>query len=73
MAGVVALALTARGIMVYEYSPEPYLISDKFCAIGSGAQAALAVMHMGYTTREAVKVAAKIDPYTGGRVRTLKL
>lgn len=43
-------------------------LSDPFYALGTGAQAALAVMHMGQDPRAAVRIAAKIDSNTGGKV-----
>lgn len=66
------LILAASGIWCAE-GRRPYRVNDKFCAIGSGAQAALAAMHCGKTTAEAVRIAARIDPGTGGRAITLKL
>ena len=42
---------------------------DKPTTLGSGAQFALAAMDCGCTAVEAVKVAAKRDIYTGGRIR----
>lgn len=48
-------------------------ITEAFYAIGSGAKAALGAMHMGATSREAVEIAAKIDPYTGGDIVEMNL
>lgn len=47
------------------------VIIEPFYAIGSGAKAALGAMHMGATAYQAVCIAAKIDPYTGGAVTTM--
>lgn len=44
----------------------------QFYAWGSGAQAALAAMHMGADAKTAVKIAAKIDMYTGGKIHAFK-
>lgn len=46
--------------------------SAGFTAIGSGGAAAMAAMYMGASAEEAVKIAAKVDPYTGGRIRTYR-
>jgi ATP-dependent protease HslVU (ClpYQ) peptidase subunit len=46
---------------------------DRFVAIGSGRQAALAAMHCGKSAKDAVEVAKKVDPYTGGRVVSICL
>lgn len=44
-----------------------------FFAIGSGRYAAFAAMHMGADATKAVQIAAKLDPFTGGRIRTVRL
>lgn len=46
---------------------------DMSYALGSGARYAFTAMDMGATAREAVKMAAKRDASTGGRIRTYKL
>ena len=51
--------------------PEPIL--DKFYAVGSGRKEALAAMHCGKSAREAVEIASRIDPYTGGAITTMTL
>ena len=43
-------------------------LPEDFCAFGSGRQAALAAMMCGKSAVEAVRIAARIDPHTGGRV-----
>jgi ATP-dependent protease HslVU (ClpYQ) peptidase subunit len=58
----------AGKLFVTENGSEAMTVSDPFYAIGTGAQAALAAMHMGATPREAVRIAAKIDANTGGRI-----
>ena len=42
-------------------------------ALGSGTDHALTAMDMGATAKEAVKMAAKRDSGTGGRIRTFKV
>lgn len=42
-------------------------------AIGSGMQYALAAMECGKTAIEAVKIASKFDPWTGGKIHWLEL
>lgn len=44
------------------------MLRDPFWAIGSGAEAAMAAMHMGADARRAVEIAALVDPQTGGAV-----
>ena len=72
MQDVTALVLRGGQIWCYEGNLTPYRIYDDFAAIGSGSQAALAAMHMGATTAQAVEIAGRIDPYTGGKVDTAK-
>ena len=69
-----AIVLTKAGrIVVYEARLEPIEVRDKFYAIGSVQAAALGAMHMGADPIEAVKIASKVDIYTGGRVKSLAL
>jgi ATP-dependent protease HslVU (ClpYQ) peptidase subunit len=68
-----ALVLTADGVSRWweDLAPEPVL--DEFFAIGSGAAAATAAMHMGASAAEAVRIAIKVDIYTGGEVICMAL
>ena len=71
---VSAIMLTPEGrIFCFDGDSHPYLITDPFMAIGSGAQAAMAAMHMGATPRRAVQIASKVDSYTGGSITTRTL
>ena len=71
MEEVEAFVLTKAGkIWHYDSSLTPYEIQDEFSAIGSGTQAAMAAMHMGATPREAVEIAIKVDPRSGGTIHT---
>ena len=44
-----------------------------FYAIGSGSDAALGAMHAGKGAVEAVRIAARIDTYTGGKVESMTI
>jgi len=57
-----------RIIRLYEYSPVPIRIENKFWAVGSGDHLALMAMHLGKSAIEAVKLAAIYDVYCGGGV-----
>lgn len=46
------------------------IIHEKFYAIGSGTKCALAAMYCGKSAKDAIEITKKIDPHTGGRVRT---
>lgn len=48
-------------------------VLDPFYALGSGAPFAIAAMACGKTAAEAVRVAIRFDPGSGGRVQTMKL
>lgn len=67
------LVLSAGGIHHYVESLEPTKVTEEFTAIGSGHHAALGALHMGATPAEAVRIASKIDCFTGGRIHTIHL
>lgn len=48
-----------------------FRILDPFAATGSGSNFAMAAMELGASAAEAVRVAARYDSGTGGKVRTL--
>lgn len=66
------LGVNAQGQLrvwcVGETHTEGELITAPFYAIGSGRVPAMAAMHAGATAHEAVEVAKKLDPNTGGPV-----
>ena len=68
-----AVVLTAGGIDWWSYSLVPERMRENFWSIGSGSQSALAAMHLGCGAEEAVSIAIKVDPTTGGDVETMEL
>lgn len=64
--------LVSKGKVIYFDNKLIGIKSDCPAAVGSGSRYAVAAMHCGKTAKEAVKVAARFDPFTGGRIRTLK-
>jgi hypothetical protein len=69
-----ALVITpAREILLYQRGPYPVLHHNDKHAIGSGAEVALAVMHMGGDARKAVEVASAICVGVGNGLDTLTL
>ncbi|MGH8759594.1 MAG: hypothetical protein ACREVW_08805 [Burkholderiales bacterium] len=46
---------------------------EPFYAIGSGAHFALAAMACGKSAVQAVRISARFDPYTGGRVESMRI
>lgn len=46
---------------------------DKYLAIGSGMEVALAAMKCGKNAKDAVKVASQMDIYTGGKIRCVRI
>lgn len=54
------------GVAVYDRYCEPDWVVENYHAIGSGAKCALVALDMGATAIEAVKAAARRDPYTRG-------
>lgn len=67
------LVLTPQGLFEYDVYCRGEEVSDGFYAIGSGAKAALGAMHCGKSAVEAVRIAARIDPFTGGRIMSESL
>lgn len=68
-----AIELHPSGLYLYEASGVRYPIKDLYYAVGSGAPYALGAMAMGASPEEAVAIAARFDPNTGGEVEVLKL
>jgi hypothetical protein len=68
------LALRPDGVYLIdsEFRELP-LKGNKYYAIGSGEQAAMVAMHMGATAAEAVKMAIRVDEYSGGTVKEFTL
>lgn len=70
---VEGIELSPTGIYLYSSSGKRYPIRDAFFAIGSGAPYALGAMAMGANPEEAVQIASKFDPATGGSIDVLQL
>lgn len=70
-----AALVASQGIVVYyDENLVPMMVDQRHpLALGTGAKAALAAMGMGATAAEAVREAAKWDPYTGGVVEEFKV
>lgn len=60
-------------VWLYAQSPFPYRMEDKFHAIGSGRDFAIAAMHLGKTAREAVEVASIYCLSCGNGIDELRL
>ena len=60
-------------VLIYEHSPYPYQIDSPFWAIGSGSAYAMAAMHLGRSSREAVEVACALDSSCGNGIDELAL
>lgn len=67
-----ALRIDGKNVECFE-GRGSYLITQPRSAIGTGAQAALAVMTLGHTPKEAVQAARDVDPNTGGRIVVLEV
>lgn len=68
MEEVDAIVLTKDGrILCFNHHHAFFEISDDFTAIGSGAAAALGAMHAGASPRTAIKIASRVDMYTGNK------
>jgi len=69
--GMVMIVDPKGRVYTFEGSPVRMPLLDKFWAFGSGGELAMGAMAMGADARTAVKVAAKFDVYTGGRIVVL--
>lgn len=65
-----ALHVTKQGVWVYE-SHGAFKMTRTYYAMGSGGIVARVAMECGKSAPEAVKLATKFDPWSGGRVRKL--
>ncbi len=69
-----ALVIQPDGrIHLYQRTPYPIEMHGPFAAVGSGQEAALAVLHMGGDARKAVEIASIVCAGCGGGVDTLEL
>ena len=68
-----ALVLTPAGLFCYGTDCTAEEVLDDFYAVGTGAQAALAAMHLGCDPARAVAIACAVDNATGGPVDSLTL
>jgi len=64
----------AAGIFIFEENGMfPLSPMPEFTAWGSGFPVALGAMHAGADAIQAVRIAAKVDPHTGGAIHHLRL
>ena len=70
---VSVLELRKDGLWVYEGTIIPARLKNDFYAIGTGANYAIAAMHMGASPTQAVEIACMYDPSTRGPIDTMFL
>ena len=70
---VTVLELRNDGLWVYEGTIIPARIKNDFWAIGTGANFAIAGMHLGLSPSEAVKLACQYDTSSNGPVDEMRL
>jgi 20S proteasome alpha/beta subunit len=58
---------------LYERTPYPVRLENRFVAIGSGREYARAAMQLGHGALEAVRVACELDPNCGSGIDALEL
>lgn len=68
-----ALVLRKDGLFHVTSDGFEMRVEQGFYAIGSGAMAALALMTAGHSTTEAVEIACRVDPGSGGDLQVHKL
>ena len=62
-----------KEIFLFEEYTKWILVNEPFAALGSGEGVALGAMSSGSTPTEAIKIASKIDCYTGMGTKTFKV
>lgn len=67
------LILHPDGLFEADQFCRPDKILEEFYAVGSGSKEAMTAMRCGKSAVEAVRLAAQSDPYTGGRIVSMKL
>lgn len=70
---VTVLELRADGIWIYESTIIPARIKNDFWAIGTGANFAIAAMHLGASPKEAVAIACTYDTSSHGPIDVITL
>ena len=68
-----ALVLTPQGLYTYDETCSRDFILGEFHAIGSGGDAALGALFMGADLETAVKIACKVDKYSGEPIQVMEL
>ncbi|MGZ3309100.1 MAG: hypothetical protein ACXU8R_11330 [Xanthobacteraceae bacterium] len=63
----------AREVRLFLSGPIPIQMDNQTFAIGSGADFALAAMHLGYSAKKAVEVACALNAGCGNGIDTLRL
>jgi hypothetical protein len=63
----------AGRISLYQKGPHPMPLDNKFFALGSGGDAAMATMFLGFSAARAIEVACEVCTGCGGGVDTLTL
>jgi len=62
-----------RRITVYEEKGSYVVDTPTFMAWGSGMSVALGALHAGADAQEAVVIASRVDPHTGGKIQVMKV
>ena len=70
---VTVLELRSDGLWVYEGTIIPARIKNDFWAVGTGANYAIAAMHLGCSPKEAVEIACRYDSCSNEPIDVLKL
>ena len=70
---VETVAVCVYGKKVTVYGDAWPFVADKLSAFGSGGDVALGALHAGADARTAIRIAAKLDPHTGGKIQVFKI
>lgn len=71
--GAYALLAGPKGAVLFESDQMAPFKVPKIFAIGSGSRFAMGAMYAGSSAADAVRIASKLDEYTGGKVHTMRV
>jgi 20S proteasome alpha/beta subunit len=60
-------------VRLYQAGPYPMVQENRYCAIGSGKEAAAAVLELGFDAKKAVEIASRVCVGCGNGMDTLEL
>ncbi len=73
VSGMGGLVLTQKGdIFTFDHYSKWLMVNQEYMSIGSGSLVALGAVAAGSSPKEAIKIASKLDAYTGMGIKVLR-